>query len=126
MPALKRVKIAIVVGLFTAGALLGGGVAAWVERGPLLTWYYMGGLERAGDQDRALWADRVAGLGEEAEPAVFACLGRADDGACRNAGAVLERWAAQWHGDDGRAAALAGRMAQGFGDCSPAGRRAVL
>ena len=126
MPAPKSMRKWIVVGLFTAGALLGAGVAVWVERGPLLTWYYVGGLERATDQDRALWADRVAGLGEEAEPAVFACLGRADDGACRNAGAALERWAGRWGADDARAAALAGRMAKGFGDCSPAGRRAVL
>ena len=126
MPAPKSMKKWIVGGLFTAGALLGAGAAAWVERGPLLTWYCVRGLERATDQDRALWADRVAGLGEEAEPAVFASLGRADDGACRNAGAALERWAGQWGGDDARAAALAGRMEKAFGACSPAGRCVVL
>jgi HEAT repeats len=83
-------------------------------------------LARANDQDRAIWADRVAALGEDAEPAVLGCLGEKNDTACRNAGAALERWAAEWGGDDARAAALAGRMAKGFGDFSPAGQRAAL
>jgi len=125
MPASKRMKIGIVAGLVAAGLLVAAGAAAWVGRRPLLTWYDMNGLEKAGDADRALWTDRVAGLGEDAEPAVFACLKRADDAACRNAGAVLERWAVQRRGD-GRAAALAGRMTQVFGDCSAAGRNAIL
>ncbi len=126
MPAPKSMRKWVVGGLFTAGALLGAGAAAWVERGPLLTWYCVRGLEQATDQDRALWADRVAGLGEEAEPAVFASLGRADAGACRNGGAALERWVGQWGGADARAAALAGRMEKTFGACSPAGRCVVL
>ncbi|HVS35232.1 MAG TPA: hypothetical protein VMS17_06590 [Gemmataceae bacterium] len=126
MPAPKSMKKWVVAGLFAVGALLGGAAAVWLERAPLLTWYCMSGLERATDQDRALWADRVAGLGEAAEPAVLASLAGADDGVCRNAGAVLERWTGQWDGADGRAAGLAERMAKSFGDCSPKGRCVVL
>ena len=126
MPAPKSMRKWIVVGLFTGGALLGAAGAAWLERIPLLTWYCVRGLERATDQDRALWVDRVVGLGEEVEPAVLACLDRADDGACRNVGAALERWTEQWGGDDAHAVALADRMEKHFAACSPAGRRALL
>jgi hypothetical protein len=126
MPAPKRRKKWLIVGLFTVGALLGTAVVVWVERTPLLTWYYVNGLERTTDHDRALWVDRVAGLGDEAAPAVFASLRRADDGACRNVGAALERWTGQRNGDDPRSAALADHMAKAFGDCSPSGRRVVL
>ena len=57
---------------------------------------------------------------------MFACLTQADEGACHNAGAVLERWIAQYGPADARAAALADRMAKGFGAYSPSGRQVVL
>ena len=116
----------IVVGLFTVGVLGGAGGVVWLERTPLLAWYYVHGLIQANDQDRAKWVDGVAGLGEGAEPAVFAALGRSDASACRNAGAALDKWTSQWGAEDERASALAGRMAKRFGDCSPAGRCIVL
>ena len=78
----KSVRKQIVVGLFTV-ALLGGSVALFVERTPLLAWFYMHSLSRAVEKDRALWVDRTAGLGEGAEPTVFACLTQTDEGACR-------------------------------------------
>jgi hypothetical protein len=120
------VRTWIVAAGVAAGVLAAGAGAVWVERTPLLAWYYVWGLSGATDQDRATWVDRVAGLGEEAESGVLACLGRTDDGACRNAGAVLERWTTQWDAGDARAALLAGRMAKTFGDCSPGGRRVAL
>ena len=126
MAAAKRTNKWIVISLFTAGLLAGAAATVWLERRPLLTWYDVHNLVRANDQDRAIWADRVAALGEDAEPAVLDCLGAKDDAACRNAGAALDRWAAQWDGEDARAAALAGRMAKGFGDFSPSGRCAAL
>jgi hypothetical protein len=122
----KSVRKWLVVGLFALGALAGAAAAVWVERTPILAWYYVRGLAQATDADRALWADRVAGLGQEGEPALFACLARPDDTACRNAGAALDRWVSRWPGDDPRAAELADRMAKAFPACSPAGRRAVL
>jgi hypothetical protein len=121
----KSVRKRIVVGLF-AVALLGGTVALFMERTPLLAWVYMHSLTRAAEQDRTLWVDRTAGLGQGAEPAVFACLTQTDEGACRNAGAVLERWTAQYGPEDARAAALADRMGKGFGAYSPVGRQVVL
>jgi hypothetical protein len=121
----KSVRKRIVVGLFTV-ALAGGIVAMFVERTPLLAWFTLRSLARAAEQDRAIWVDRTAGLGEGAEPAVFAYLAQTDEAACRNAGAVLERWIAQYGPDDARAAALAERIEKGFGAYSPAGRQVVL
>jgi hypothetical protein len=121
----KNVRKRVIVGLFTV-ALLGGAVALFVERTPLLAWLYMHSLARAAEQNRALWVDRTAALGEGAEPAVFACLTQTDEVACRNAGAVLEKWTTQYGPDNAHAAALADRMAKGFNSYSPAGRVVVL
>ena len=114
------------MGLTAAALLAAAGAAAWVERAPLTAWCCVRCLTRATDADRAAWADRVAGLGEDAEPTVLGCLSQGDDAACRGAGAVLERWAGQWGSDDPRAAALAGRLAKGFADFSSPGRRVAL
>jgi hypothetical protein len=121
----KTVRNRVVLGLFMA-ALLGGTVALFVERTPLLAWFYMHSLARAAEQNRALWVDRAAALGEGAEPAVFAYLTQTDEAACRNAGAVLQKWVGQYGSDDARAAALAEHMAKGFGAFSPAGRVVML
>ena len=121
----KNVRKQTVVGLLMI-ALLAGGVAVFVERTPLLAWFYLHSLGRAAEHDRALWVDRTAALGEGAEPAVFASLAQKDEGACRNAGAVLEKWAAQYASDDVHAAALADHMGKGFDAYSPTGRVVVL
>ena len=47
----KSVRIRILVGLLLA-ALVGGG-ALFVERTPLLAWFYMHSLAQAAEQDRA-------------------------------------------------------------------------
>src|SRR5205085_728997 len=99
MAAPARLRKWIFVALFAAGALGGAAAVVWVERAPILAWYCVRGLAQATDADRALWADRVAGLGEDGEPAVFAYLARPDDGACHNTGAALDRWVSAWPGD---------------------------
>ena len=126
MSSLANTRKRIVVGLVAAALLSAGGAAAFTERAPLLAWGFARCLARANEADRALWADRVAGLGEDAEPAVLAWLTQGDDAACRNAGAALERWVNQWGADDPRAAVLAGRLARGFADYSTPGRKTVL
>lgn len=126
MSSLANVRKRIIVGLVAAALLSAGGALAWVERTPALAWVGARCLARASERDRALWADRVAWLGEDAEPAVLARLTQNDDEACRNAGAALKRWAGQWGSDDPRAAVLASRMAKGFPDFSTAGRKTVL
>ena len=126
MSSLANVRKRIVVGLVASALLSAGGAIVFVERTPLLAWTYTRFLARASDPERAIWADRVAGLGEDAAPALLAWLTQSDDSVCRNAGAALERWVHQWGADDPRAAALAGRMAKGFPDFSTAGQRTVL
>jgi HEAT repeats len=126
MPRPGSVRKWIVVGLFAVGVFAGAGGVLWAERTPLLAWYYVRGLTQSSDKDRGQWADSVAALGDGAEPAVFSALAQSDAAVCNNAGAALDKWTAQWSAEDDRAAALAGRMAKRFGDCSPAGRRVVL
>lgn len=126
MSPLPKVNKWARVGL-TAGALLAAaGAAAWVWRAPLTAWCYVRCLTRATDADREAWAERVAGLGEDAEPAVLGCLSQNDDAVCRNAGAALAIWAERWGPDEPRAVTLASRLAKGFADFSTPGRRAAL
>ena len=105
MSSLAIVRKRIVIGLVAAALLSAGGVLAFTERTPLLAWSFTRFLARANDQERAIWADRVAGLGEDAAPAVLAWMTQSDEAACRNAGRG--------------AGALGGPMGRG----RPAGRR---
>ena len=57
---------------------------------------------------------------------MFAYLTQTDEAACRNAGAVLQKWVGQYGSDNARAALLAENMVKGFGGFSPAGRVVVL
>jgi hypothetical protein len=107
-------------------ALLAGAGVAWLERVPLRAWFYVRGLARAGESDRARWVGRVASLGEPAVPGLLGCLGQADPAVCANARAGLARLGADWGPDDPRTADLAGRLGRGFGRLSPAGQRAAL
>jgi hypothetical protein len=104
-----------------AAALVAGGVAAWVERLPLLAWVCVQGLSRAGEADRGAWVERVAGVGDAAVPALLACLARDDRRVCANAEAALARLA-----DGPRCGDLAGRLAEAFARFSPPGQEAVL
>ena len=124
MPAPKNPRKWIVVGLFAAGRCWAAAGAAWVERTPLLAWYDTRGLARATEQDRALWVDRVAGLGEDGEPGVLACLGQADDGGLPQRRRRPGKMGGAMGADDARAAVLAGRMAKG--SAIAAGRRRLV
>jgi hypothetical protein len=104
-----------------AAVLLGVAAAAWLGRGSLLSWYYLRGLDNAGEGDRELWAGRAAGLGEAAVPGLLDRLGRDDPRACANAGAAL-REVARHSGADG----LSRRLAEGFAGFSTPGRREAL
>ena len=67
---------------------LGAG-AAWVERMPLLNWYYLRGLTRADDRDVSFWQQRVIALDWPAVRGLINCLRRNDPRACNRAGACL-------------------------------------
>ncbi len=111
---------------FVVVVVLAGSVA-WVERGPLLAWFYLQRLAAASEADRDTWVDRVAGLGEEAIPGLLEILGRPDPRACGNVRAALERLAADWGSpEDPRLADLALHLAHDFSRLSPAGQQQTL
>jgi HEAT repeat protein len=105
--------------------LLAGGVA-WVERSAILSWYYVRNLARADDGSRAVWVERVAGLGEEAVPHLLNYLTDANPAVCRNAAAGLARLSQQWGVADGRTVSLAMRCGREFNQFSAAGRQCML
>jgi hypothetical protein len=109
------------VGLVAVAAL--GGGAAWVERAPLLAWYYLRQLAAATDDTREAWVDRVVGLGDMAPSGLLDVLARRDARACGNARAALERLAADWGPADPRTTELARALARVFGRLSPPGQQ---
>jgi hypothetical protein len=111
------------VGALALALLAGGGL--WLGREPLLTWYYVRGLARAGEEERGAWAERVAGLDRAALPALLDLLA-GDDRACANARAALDALARRWGAGDPRGEGLARRLADGFARLGPAGQREVL
>ena len=121
VPSSAKKKLAVVAAL-----LLGVAALAWWQRGPLLGWYILRGLASAGEQDRAAWAERVAGLDAEAVPGLVALLRRDDPRVCANAEAALAALAKRWGRDDARTAALAEQLASSFGGLATPGREAVL
>src|SRR5437660_12934936 len=75
---------------------------AWWQRAPLLGWYYLRGLARAGDEDRAAWVEKVAGLDTDAVPGLLHLLRRDDPTTCANAEAALAALARRWGYTDSR------------------------
>jgi hypothetical protein len=102
------------------------GMAAWVERGPLLAWFYLRQLAAATEADREAWVNRVAGLGDDAVGGLLDSLARPEAGVCSNARAALEHLAASWGAEDPQATDLAQALAREFARLSPAGQREVL
>jgi hypothetical protein len=113
------------VGLFVLVLLAGAGLA-WVERTPLLAWFYLHNLQRAGEANRAVWADRVAGLGEAALPGLLDCLADPNPSACVNARTALERLVGPGGAADPRTVNLAVRLGRDFPHFSAAGQAQVL
>jgi hypothetical protein len=117
-------KALVALGLLAV--VLGGLGLAWLERAPLLAWYYLRGLAKAGDADRQRWAERVAGLGEPAVPGLIDLLAEPDPAVCANAQAGLACLAAAWGPDGPHSVELAHRLARAFPRLSAPGRKAAL
>src|SRR5437667_3881839 len=117
----KKVLSLVVLGVLAAAA---GGL--WLERTPLLAWYYVRGLSRAGESERATWVKRVAGLDRAAWPGLLECLGRQDARACANAEAALLQIAEAWEPADRHWDDLAGRLAEAFPRLGKAEQVSVL
>jgi HEAT repeat protein len=117
----KKVLAAAVVMLL----LLVGGVA-FMERTALLSWYYVHNLARADESNQVVWAERVAGLGENVVPSLLDCLADPDPRVCGNAHAALGRLSQQWGNGDARSVALAMRCGRDFNRFSPSGQQHIL
>jgi hypothetical protein len=119
----KRARL--ILGTLLLALLVLGGLA-WMERDLLLGWYYLHGLATADDTDRAVWAERVAGLGEQALPGLLDGLKQDDERSCTNYGAGLAALVEHWGSTDEHTSELWGRLPREFVHYSAAGRRAVL
>ncbi len=115
-----------VLGALVLVLLLGAAGLVWMERTPLLAWYYVRNLARAGEADRDVWAERVAGLGEPALSDVLDCLNEPSPQCCANARAALQKLTAAWGAGDARTIALALRCGREFQHMSPPGQQSVL
>lgn len=98
----------------------------WLERQPILTWYYLRGLTQANESDRELWAERVAGQGDPAVSGLLDCLARDDDRICDNARLALSRLCGSLPQDDPRWSTLTERLAGEFPRLSLHGQRCLL
>lgn len=114
----------ILMGVGALLLVLGG--LAWLERGPLLAWYYLRQLSTAPEANREAWAARVAGLGEAALPGLVELLGRADAQACGNARLALERLAQTWGPDDARVVTIAQDLGRALSHFNAPGQREAL
>ncbi len=96
------------------------GAGGWLLRGSILARYHVGRL----DSDEAA-IERVAAVGEPAVPRLLELL-RQDTAATPRAGKSLARMLEQCPRGDPRCVAIASRIADSFGDFSPAGKQVAL
>jgi hypothetical protein len=115
-----------VLGVLTLAVLLGAAVLVWMERTPLLAWFYVHRLAKASEADRGAWVDRVAELGEPAVDDVLDCMNDPSPQCCGNARAALDKLTARWGPSDPRTIALAHRCGREFQRMSPSGKSNVL
>jgi hypothetical protein len=115
-----------VLGALVLVVLSGAAVLVWMERAPLLAWYYVRNLAQASQGDREVWVERVATLGEPALGDVLDCLNNPSPACCDNARAVLDKLTAEWGLGDARTVSLALRCGRDFQHMSPEGQKNVL
>src|SRR5438132_11387661 len=101
----KWLFVGVTLGL--AIAVAGG---AWVDRCPLLAWYYLRGLAGATEAERDRWVERAVALDSAAVPGLLGLLEQEDKQASANAEAALQRLGERWGADDSRAADLAEQL----------------
>jgi hypothetical protein len=99
---------------------------AWFNRAPALRWYYLRQLAAVPSENRAAWAEQVAGLGDAVLPELLDALAGADAQACANAEAALACLARGWGAADPRAANLVEDLHARFARMSVPGREAAL
>ncbi|MFL5245145.1 MAG: HEAT repeat domain-containing protein [Gemmataceae bacterium] len=114
-----------VLGL-TSVVLLGCAALLWFQWGTAQSWYYLRGLSKATDSDRAVWVNRVVGLETAAVPGLIKGLEADDRQSCANFSEALEALTEKWAVDDRRTMALVQRIAENFSHFSSAGQQTSL
>jgi hypothetical protein len=100
-------------------------VGIW-QRERIWIWYCAERLERASDEGRGAWAERLTAAGEPAVPTLLDLLRHDDPGVCAGAKGALESLTAGWAKDDPRRAAFSHRFVDAEPRFSTPGRAAAL
>jgi hypothetical protein len=114
------------IGGVVGTALLVMGGVAWMERTPILAWYYVQRLALAEEETRAAWVEKTVSLGETALPGVLGCLERNDALVCGNAQAALACLLDTWGCEHPSRVILAEQLANAFPRLSGFGKRSAL
>lgn len=117
---MKRILSIILVCLLAIGS-----VAFW-QRAQITAWYCTARLANAADDERALWAERVANLDAHASSWLLAHLRSADAKVCNNVEAALTLLARNCRGDEDRCAMILNYLRVRFSGFSAAGKTAAL
>lgn len=96
------------------------------QRERLWVWYCAERLERASEERRGDWADKLAAAGESAVPALLGLLRHDDPAVCASAKDALEKLFMGWAADDPRRATVARRFVDAEPRFSTPGRAAAL
>jgi HEAT repeat protein len=78
------------------------------------------------DEERAQWADTLAGYGELGVRHLVGCVQTSDEPICTAATAALEKYLTNLPDGDPRAGTAGGALLDAFPDATPVGQRAVL
>lgn len=114
----------ILLGMSIVLVVLAG--AIYWQRMQLFSWYCATRLASATDEERALWAERVAQLDADAAPWLLGHLQSADAKVCANVEAALALLARNWASDDARCQNLIADLKLGFPHFSSAGKQSAL
>lgn len=106
--------------------LVAAGIAGWLGRDGLRTWYYLHTLARAAEGDLPRCSDQVRGLGDAVVPTLVQALAQPDALACQNFATCLQAFVASWPAEDERRTGLAERLVESYAASSIPGRQATL
>jgi len=125
-PTLARPRLVRRALRWTTPVLLLAVAAGVWQRERLWVWYCAERLERAADDRRGEWADKLAAVGEPAVPTLLGLFRHDDPGVCLAARGGIEHLIADWPKDDPRRLAFARQFADAEPRFSTPGRSAAL
>jgi hypothetical protein len=110
--------------LLAAVVVLGG--LGWVQRGTILTWYYLERLARCAEGDDEPWIGRVTALDHAATPGLLRALAKEDTTLCPRVERCLANLVQAWGPTDPRTVGVVVHAAKGFANLPVPGRCAGL